>query len=71
MKPVPLDLSNIDGNAYVIIAKFSRAARRCGWAPQEIAAVAKEATSGDYDHLLQTIIRHVRQPDDEEEEAGA
>jgi hypothetical protein len=40
------------------MGRFSRAARRDGWTKAEIDAVLTECQSGDYDHLLQTMIKH-------------
>lgn len=57
-KTVNLDLVGVDGNAYAILAVFKRQALRVGWTPDEISAVLTEAKSGDYDHLLATIINH-------------
>jgi len=57
-KRVTLDLVGLDGNAFVLLGTFSRQARREGWSPEEIAEVRSEATSGDYDHLLQTLVTH-------------
>ena len=54
--PVPLDLTTVDGNAFMLIGAFQRAARRAGWPDAAIAAVREEATSGNYDHLLRTLI---------------
>lgn len=46
-----------DGNAFAIIARARRAAQRAGVPGDEVAAFSTEATSGDYDHLLQTVMR--------------
>lgn len=56
-KPV-VDLDRCDGNAFSILAAASRAARRAGWNQERIDKVLAEAKSGDYDHLLQTIMKH-------------
>lgn len=45
-----------DGNAFALIGGWKRAARREGWSDDEINAVIAEAKSGDYDHLVQTIM---------------
>ena len=58
MKKVKLTLLGLDGNAFSILGAFQKAARRQGWTPAEISAVISEASSGDYDHLLQTIMEH-------------
>jgi len=57
-KSVSMDVLEGDGNAFAILGRFQRAARRSGWTAQEIATVRTEAMAGDYDHLLQTIIAH-------------
>lgn len=64
-KKVKLTLVGLDGNAFSILGAFQRAAKRQGWTREEISEVRKEAMSGDYDHLLCTIMDHC---DDEEEE---
>lgn len=67
-KKVPMRLVGEDGNAFAIIGRFQREARRSGWTSDEIAAVVKEATAGDYDHLLATIIEHVDSTGSDEED---
>jgi hypothetical protein len=57
-KKVKLDLLDMDGNAMVLISAFVRQAKREGWTQQEIIAVTNECMSGDYDHLLQTLMEH-------------
>jgi hypothetical protein len=47
-----------DGNAFAIIARVRRALLKAGL-QEEVAAFVKEATSGDYDHLLATCIAYV------------
>lgn len=56
MKKVKLNLVEIDGNAYAIMAAFQRQARREGWTTEEIDEVLNEAKSGDYDNLIYTIV---------------
>lgn len=55
-KKVSLQLEGLDGNAFALMGAFSRQARREGWTPQEIESVLAECRSGDYDHLLQTLM---------------
>jgi hypothetical protein len=57
-KKVKLNLVGIDGNAFSIMGAFKAKARREKWTHEEIDAVLKEAMSGDYDHLLATIMEH-------------
>jgi len=57
-KLVKLDLVGLDGNAFAVLGAFQRAAVRQGWAKEDVRAVLTEAKSGDYDHLLQTIMKY-------------
>ena len=57
-KTVDLNLNGMDGNAYVIMAAFSKQAKREGWTQEEIDHVLTEAKTSDYDHLLQTLIHY-------------
>lgn len=56
---VHVQLSGEDGNAFFIIGRVTRALRRVDVSKEEIDAFAKEATSGDYDNVLQTTMRWV------------
>jgi len=58
-KKIDLELMGIDGNAFMIMGTFKKQARREGWTDKEIKEVLDEASSKDYDHLLQTIMGHV------------
>ena len=55
-KKVTLELVGLDGNAFALMGAFQRQARREGWTPEEIKTVLDECQSGDYDHLLQTLV---------------
>ena len=55
MKPV-VKLTGVDGNAFMILGVVSRALKDAGIDPKEFY---NEATSGDYDHLLQTVFKYV------------
>lgn len=55
---IELDLTEVDGNAFAIMGAFRRQAKKEGWTEAEISAVLDEAMKGDYNHLLQTIIKH-------------
>lgn len=48
-----------DGNAFSILGRVSRALREAGVPKDERDKFQAEATSGDYDHLLQTVMRWV------------
>jgi hypothetical protein len=58
---VPFTLPAADvpeGNAFIILGRFQRAALQAGWPAAEVRRVVKEATSKDYDHLRATIAAH-------------
>jgi hypothetical protein len=48
-----------DGNAFAILGRVIRAMQRAGLTDEEVAEFRREATSGDYDHLLATAMRWV------------
>ena len=55
---VEVALVGADGNAFAIIGTVSKALRRAGYA--DLATdFAREAMSGDYDHVLQTCMDYV------------
>jgi len=55
---VNLDLTSINGNAFSLMGHFQRQARRDGWTKEEVDEVLTECRSGDYDHLVATLIEH-------------
>lgn len=52
-------LAGEDGNAYAILGRVERAMRRAGISQEDRAAFRDEATSGDYDNLIRTVMRWV------------
>lgn len=48
-----------DGNAFAILAAVTKAMRRAGVSKEERDAFQEEATSGNYDKLLQTCMKWV------------
>jgi Domain of unknown function (DUF4314) len=56
---VQVQLSGQDGNAFAILGRTTAALRAAGVPSEEIDAYFAEATSGDYDHLLQTTMAWV------------
>jgi hypothetical protein len=56
---VDVQLTGTDSNGFMLVATVSTALRRAKVPAEEIAAFRKEATSGDYDHLLQTCMATV------------
>lgn len=59
-KRVKLTLVGLNGNAFALLGAFKNAARSQGWAPEEVTKVIDEATAGDYDHLLKTLIEYTK-----------
>lgn len=61
-----------DGNAFAILGNVRRQMRRAKISDAEIDKFTKEAQSGDYDHLLGTVMKYVTvdacQHDEEGEE---
>lgn len=53
-----LTLSEMDGNAFSILARARKAARRAGWTDEQVSKFTTEASSSDYDHLLQTCMKY-------------
>lgn len=53
-----LQLVGTDGNAFAILGKARKAGKRAGWSKEKVNEVLEEAKSGDYDHLLQTVMIH-------------
>jgi len=51
--------SNINGNAFVIMGAVSYALRRGGVSNDEVDQFKREAMSGDYNNLLQTVMKWV------------
>jgi len=56
---VQVQLSGEDGNAFAILGRTAGALRAAGVPQEEIDEFFAEATSGDYDHLLQTTMAWV------------
>ena len=67
-KKVKLTLVGLDGNAFSLMGAFKSQARKEGWTKEEIDEVIKECTSSDYEHLLQTLVTHCEDAEDEEYE---
>ena len=53
-----LRLVGKDGNAFFILGRATRVAGKAGWSKEQIDAVMEEAMSGDYDHLLCTMMEY-------------
>lgn len=56
---VRVDLVGEDGNAFAILGRVQRAMRRARISAEDIEEFRTEATSGDYSHLLVTVMNTV------------
>ena len=56
---VEVDLSNSDGNAFMILGKVRKALRQAGATENQLKEFSDDAMSGDYDHVLQTCMKWV------------
>ena len=56
---ITVQLSGRDGNAFAIIGRVSQALRRNKIDNTTIEQFQQEATSGDYDNVLQTCMKWV------------
>ncbi len=54
---VRVKLVGMDGNAFFILGRCQRAAKRANLPEGDIKAFMAEAESGDYNHLLATCMR--------------
>ena len=55
-KKVRLNLVGLNGNAFYLMGAFSGQAQEEGWTKEEIKVVIDKCQSGDYDHLLKTLV---------------
>jgi hypothetical protein len=58
MVTTKLKLIGLDGNAFLILSRARTSAVRAGWTGEEIDRMMEEAKSGNYDHLLQTMMKY-------------
>lgn len=56
---IEVQLSGEDGNAFFIIGRVLKALKRGGAKPEDVKAFQSEAMSGDYDNVIQTVMRWV------------
>lgn len=56
---IKVTLIGEDGNAFAILGNVRRAMKRAALPANEIDAFTAEATSGNYDHLLTTVMNWV------------
>ena len=53
-----VQLTGEDGNGFFIIGRAASAMHKAGYRKEMIDAFMSEAMSGDYDHLLQTVMKY-------------
>lgn len=56
-RPV-IKLTGQDGNAFNILGIMRKGLRDEGVSEERISEIMEEAKSGDYDHLLQTVMKY-------------
>ena len=57
-KKVKLKLVGLDGNAFFLMGTFRKQAKKEGWSEKEIEQVLTECKSGDYNHLIVTLLNY-------------
>ena len=57
---IKVKLIGRDGNAFAILGAVQKELKRAGAPKEDLDAYLKEATSGDYDHLLATTLKWVK-----------
>ena len=65
---INVNLVGMDRNAFSILGRVKSAMKRGGVSQEEIKEFTDEATSGDYNHLLCTVINWVTTDDEEMED---
>ena len=61
-KKITLELVGLDGNAFAVMGAWQRQAKREKWSQEDIDIVLEDAMSGDYNHLLATIMAYSDSP---------
>lgn len=56
---IKVELVGQDGNAFAVLAAVRKELRRNDVSDKEIKEFFDEATAGDYDHLLRTVMEWV------------
>ena len=57
---VEVQLTGVDGNAFAILGAVQRSLKKAGVDAEESKEFFDEAKSGDYGHLLSTVMRWVK-----------
>jgi formylmethanofuran dehydrogenase subunit E len=62
-----LQLVGLDGNAWSVIGAIRQAMRHAGFSSQAQSEMSEDATSGDYNHVLQTAMFWTDFPEDKDD----
>lgn len=62
---VSVQLLGQDGNAFAILGRAKKAIIKAGYGSDVVNQFRTEATSGDYDHLLRTVMEWFTVDDDD------
>jgi hypothetical protein len=54
---IKVQLSDQDGNAFIVLGTCMREAKAAGLSKEEMDAFRREAMESDYDHLIHTAMR--------------
>ncbi len=56
-RPIIIDITGPDGNAYSLMAYANRFGKQLGWDSVKTQKIINEMMDGDYEHLLQVFDR--------------
>lgn len=59
-KTIKLNITTLDGNAFSLMAGFSKQARKEQWTVEEVKKVTDECMQGDYCNLVSTLMNHIK-----------
>ena len=61
-----VDVNQIKHNSYILVALTARILLKKGWGTEEILEFLREARSGNYDNILNTVLKYtVQAPEDQ------
>ena len=56
---IEVQLTGESGNAFAVLGQVKKAMEQGGVSDEDVEEFMREATAGDYDHLLQTVMKTV------------
>ena len=63
-KKVKMNMVGMDGNAFSLMGQFEKRAKSDKWTSEEIQYVLHQCMSGNYDHLLETLLNATEPEED-------